>query len=91
MQLPANAIPSARGLRLLRTDLIACIHIHGRGGGRHQGRGCVSRPLPVSDATDSKGGDPIPAQGSLAPDYVSWVERGVSAPRRGNFGFVKLT
>ena len=34
----------------------------------------MSQPLPVSAATDSKGGDPIPAQGSLAPDYVSWVE-----------------
>ena len=26
-------------------------------------------PLPVSDATDFTGGDPIPAQGSLAPGY----------------------
>ena len=34
----------------------------------------MTRPLPVSDATDLKGGDPIPAQGSLAPEYVSRVE-----------------
>ena len=33
------------------------------------GRGCVPRPLPVSDATEPMGGDPIPAQGSLAPGY----------------------
>ena len=38
------------------------------------GRSRVTQELSVSDATDSKGGDPIPAQGSLAPDYVSWVE-----------------
>ena len=41
------------------------------------GRCRVSQQLPVSDATDSKYqrvADPIPAQGSLAPDYVPWVE-----------------
>ena len=56
------------------TDLIACLHGHGRGGGRHLGRFRVSQRLPVSDATDLKDGDPIPAQGSLAPEYVSRVE-----------------
>ena len=61
--------PSARGARL-RADMLAHMNMAAAEDGIWD-VAAYRGPLPVSDATYFMGGDPIPAQGSLAPDTIS--------------------